>query len=256
MTVGCVHVLSTGDPSRAFPLCLWGTFGLGIHIQLKHQGGFEMTTTAPVLYESKGSPNARRVRFFIAEKGIVIPTKPVDLGAKEQFSDAFRAINSRSQVPALALADGPVITEVLAIWRYLEEAYPQTPLLGTTAASKALVTMWERRAELDGFAPVMEGVRNAVAGLKGRALSGPHAYDQIPELVERSKQRVANFFADFNERLGTVRYVAGDEFSAADITTLVTLDFAANALKMPIPGELSAFKRWFDEVSARPGAVA
>jgi len=215
-----------------------------------------MTTDTPVLYESKGSPNSRRVRFFIAEKGIDIPMKLVDLGAKEQFSDAYRTINPRSQVPALALADGPVITEVLAIWRYLEEAYPQTPLLGTTATSKALVAMWERRAELDGFAPVMEGVRNAVPGLKGRALSGPHAYHQIAELVERSKQRVANFFADFNERLETVRYVAGDEFSAADITTLVTVDFAANALKMPIPAEHTAFQRWYDEVSARPSAAA
>ncbi|MDN7176996.1 glutathione S-transferase [Caballeronia sp. SEWSISQ10-4 2] len=215
-----------------------------------------MTTAAPVLYEYKGSPNARRVRIFIAEKGLDIQTKPVDLGAKEQFSDAFRAINPRSQVPALALSDGSVIAEVPAIWRYLEEAYPQMPLLGTTTTSKALVTMWERRAELDGFAPVMEGVRNAVAGLKGRALSGPHAYDQIPELIERSKQRVINFFADFNERLGTVRYVAGAEFSAADITTLVTVDFATNALKMPIPAELTAFQRWYDVVSARPSAVA
>jgi len=215
-----------------------------------------MTTATPVLYESKGSPNARRVRFFIAEKGIDIPMKPVDLGAKEQFSDAYRAINPRSQVPALVLADGPVITEVLAIWRYLEEAYPQTPLLCTTATSKALVAMWERRAELDGFAPVMEGVRNAAPGLKGRALSGPHAYDQIPELVERSKHRVVNFFADFNERLKTVRFVAGDEFSAADITTLVTVDFAANALKMPIPAEHTSFQRWYDEASTRPGAAA
>lgn len=215
-----------------------------------------MTTAARTLYESKGSPNARRVRIFIAEKGIDIPTKPVDLGAKEQFSDTYRAINPRSQVPALALVNGPVIAEVLAIWRYLEEAYPQTPLLGTTARSKALVTMWERRAELDGFSPVMEGVRNAVAGLKGRALSGPHAYDQIPELIARSKQRVANFFADFNERLETVQFVAGDDFSAADITTLVTADFAANALKMSIPVEHTAFQRWHREVSARPSAAA
>jgi glutathione S-transferase len=116
--------------------------------------------------------------------------------------------------------------------------------------------MWERRAELDGFAPVMEGVRNAVTGLKGRALSGPHAYEQIPELIARSKQRVADFFADFNERLETVRFVAGDDFSAADITTLVTADFAANALKMPIAVEHSAFQRWYDEVSARPSAAA
>ena len=136
-----------------------------------------MTTAAPVLYESKGLHSARRVRIFIVEKELRILTKPIDLGAKEQFSDAYRAINTRSQVPALALSDGSVIAEVPAIWRYLEETYPQKPLLGTTAKSKALVTMWERRAELEGFAPVMEGVRNAAAGLKGRALSGPHAYD-------------------------------------------------------------------------------
>ena len=215
-----------------------------------------MTTGTPVLYESKSSPNSRRVRFFIAEKGIHIPMKAVDLGAKEQFSDAYKAINPRSQLPALALADGSVITEVLAIWRYLEEAYPDTLLLGTNAKTKALVTMWERRSELDGFAPVMEGVRNAVAGLKGRALSGPHAYEQIPELVERSKQRLANFFADFNERLETVPFVAGNEFSAADITTLVTVDFATNALKMSIPVEHSAFQQWYDKVSSRPGASA
>ena len=132
-----------------------------------------MTSAAPVLYESKGSPNARRVRIFIAEKGIELPMKPVDLGAKEQFSDAYRAINPRSQVPALALADGTVITEVLAIWRYLEEAHPGQPLLGSTAKEKAQVTMWERRAEQEGFAVVMEAVRNTVAGLKGRALAGP-----------------------------------------------------------------------------------
>jgi glutathione S-transferase len=216
----------------------------------------KMETDLPILYESKASPNARRVRIFIAEKGIRIPMKPVDLGAKEQFSEAYKAVNPRSQLPALALSDGTVIAEVLAIWRYLEEAYPQTPLLGTTATTRALVTMWERRAELDGFAPVMEGVRNAAAGLKGRALSGPHAYDQIPELVERSRQRVANFFADFNERLQTVPFVGGDEFSAADITTLVAVDFASNALKMSIPPAHTAFQRWYDEVSSRPGANA
>jgi glutathione S-transferase len=215
-----------------------------------------MSSDTPVLYETTASPNSRRVRFFIAEKGIHITMKAVDLSAKEQFSEAYTAVNPRSQVPALALPDGTVITEVLAIWRYLEEAYPSTPLLGTNAKTKALITMWERRAELDGFAPVMEGVRNAIPGLKGRALSGPYGYEQIPELVERSQQRVANFFADFNERLATVPFVAGDEFSAADVTALVTVDFAANALKMSIPEKHNAFHQWYDRVSSRPGASA
>jgi glutathione S-transferase len=116
--------------------------------------------------------------------------------------------------------------------------------------------MWERRAELDGFAPVMEAVRNALPGLKGRALSGPHDYEQIPALVERSKQRVSNFFADFNARLESAPFVAGDEFSAADITTLVTVDFAANALKMPIPESHQSFRRWYENISSRPASSA
>ncbi|GJH03478.1 glutathione S-transferase N-terminal domain-containing protein [Paraburkholderia terrae] len=213
--------------------------------------------TGLTLYESKASPNSRRVRIFLAEKGIEIPTQAVDLGAKEQFSEAYVAINPRRQVPALALQDGTTIGEVPAIWRYVEEAYPSKPaLLGTTPQQKALIAMWERRAELDGFAAVMEGVRNAVAGLKGRALSGPHAYEQIPEIVERSKLRVANFFADLNDRLKQVPFVAGDAFSAADITTLVTIDFAAGGMKMTIPAEFDALQTWYDKVSTRPASKA
>ncbi|CAB3731369.1 Disulfide-bond oxidoreductase YfcG [Paraburkholderia sediminicola] len=215
-----------------------------------------MPIETPLLYESKGSPNARRVRFFVAEKGIEIARTAIDLGSKEQFSDAFKAVNPRMQVPALQLADGTVITEVPAIWRYLEETYPHEPLLGVTAKSKALVTMWERRAELDGFASVMEAVRNALPGLKGRALSGPHDYEQIPALVERSKQRVSNFFADFNARLESVPFVAGNDFSAADITTLVTVDFAASALKMPISETHQSFKKWYERISSRPASSA
>jgi glutathione S-transferase len=102
----------------------------------------------------------------------------------------------------------------------------------------------------------MEGVRNAAAGLKGRAISGPHGYEQIPALIERSKQRVANFFTDFEARLKDVEFVAGKRFSAADITTLVTVDFATRAFAMPLPADSVALKRWYDAVSARPSATA
>ena len=201
------------------------------------------------LYHSSGSPNSRRVRILIAEKGLDIELAPVDLGVKEQFSDAYRAINPRAVVPTLLLDDGTAIGEVPAIMRYLDEAYPKVPLLGTTPKEKALITMWERRAELEGFASVMEGVRNAAAGLKGRAISGPHGYEQIPALIERSKQRMANFYTDFEARLKDVEFVAGDRFSAADITTLVTVDFATQAFAMPIPADCVALKRWYGAVS-------
>ena len=208
------------------------------------------------LYQSNASPNSRRVRIFLAEKGISMPLVPVDLGAREQFSDAYAAINPRRVIPTLVLEDGTAIGEVPAILRYLEETYPEPPLLGATPKTRALVTMWERRVELEGFASVMEAVRNAVPGLKNRAIAGPHDYEQIPALIERSKQRVSNFYADFNIRLADVPFVAGDQFSAADITAVVTLDFATKAAGLPMADEHRALKRWYDSVSARPSMGA
>jgi glutathione S-transferase len=208
------------------------------------------------LYHSSGSPNSRRVRILIAEKGLEIELAPVDLGAKEQFSDAYLAINPRAVVPTLVLDDGTAIGEVPAIMRYLDEAYHKVPLLGATPKEKALITMWERRAELEGFAAVMKGVRNATAGLRDRAISGTHGYEQIPALIERSKLRVVNFYADFEARLKDAEFVAGDRFSAADITTLVAVDFATRAFAMPVPDDSVALRRWYKAVSARPSAAA
>jgi glutathione S-transferase len=140
--------------------------------------------------------------------------------------------------------------------RYLDEAFPEKPLLGATPKDKALIVMWERRAELEGFAAVMEAVRNAAPGLKGRAIAGPHDYEQIPALVARGKLRVNDFYADLDARLADARFVAGEEFSAADITALVTVDFATKGLSLPIRDDHRATKRWYGEVAARPSAAA
>ena len=165
------------------------------------------------LYQSNSSPNSRRVRIsYLAEKGIAMPIVPVDLGAREQFSDAYARINPRRVVPTLVLDDGTGIGEVPVIIRYIEEIHPAPPLLGDTPKARAQVAMWERRAEQEGFASVMEAVRNTVPGLKNRAIAGPHDYAQIPELVERSRQRVENFYADFDARLAEVPFVAGERF--------------------------------------------
>jgi glutathione S-transferase len=203
------------------------------------------------LYQSSASPNSRRVRIFLAEKGISMPLVPVDLGAKEQFSEAYAAINPRRVVPVLVLDDGTAIGEVPVILRYLEEVFPEPPLFGATPQARARAAMWERRVELEGFAAVMEAVRNAVPGLKSRAIAGPHDYEQIPALVERSRQRVRNFYSDFDARLTDVPFITGEEFSVADITAVVTVDFAAKAAGLPIGEEHTALKRWYDQVSAR-----
>jgi len=208
------------------------------------------------LYHSPASPNARRVRLLIAEKGQTVPLVAVDLSQLEQHSDAYRQINPRRVVPTLVLPDGTAIGETPVILRYLDEVLPGPALFGSTPEEIAVTGMWERRAELEGFAAVMEGVRNAAAGLKGRAISGPHDYDQIPALIDRSRLRVDNFYADFNARLQEVPFIAGKNYSAADITALAAVDFATKAFSKAIPDDHASLKRWYETVSARPSASA
>jgi len=208
------------------------------------------------LYRAAASPHSRRVRIFLAEKGICVLQIPVDLAAKEQLSEAYARINPRRVVPTLVLPDGTAIGEVPAILRYLEETHPNTPLLGTSPKDKALVTMWERRMELEGFAAVMETVRNAAAGLKDRAIAGTHDYAQIPALVERGQRRVADFHADLEARFAEAPFAAGDRFSVADITAIVAVDFAAKALDLPIPEAHVASRRWYASIAARPSMAA
>ena len=118
------------------------------------------------------------------------------------------------------------------------------------------MTMWERRMEQEGFAVVMETVRNKAVGLKGRAIAGPHDYQQIPALVERGHQRIANFYADLEARLNEVSFVAGERFSVADITAVVAIDFAAKALGLPIPETNAATSHWYASIAARPSFAA
>ena len=132
-----------------------------------------MTPETLTLYHSPASPNSRRVRIFLAEKGLTVPLVAVDLGNGEQHSEAYRKINPRRVVPTLCWRMGTAIGEVPAIMRYLDEEFTDNPLLGATPMDKGLIAMWERWAELEGFAAVMEGVRNKIAGLRGRAIAGP-----------------------------------------------------------------------------------
>ena len=208
------------------------------------------------LYQSNGSPNSRRVRIFLAEKAICVMQVPVDLGAKEQFSEAYSKINPRQVVPTLLLENGTAIGEVPAIQRYLDEAFPERSLLGRSPEEKALVQMWDRRMELEGFAVVMETVRNKAAGLAGRAIAGPHGYEQIPALVERGRIRIADFCADLEARLTDNPFVAGENYSVADITALVTIDFATKALELGIPPKSAATLSWYARLEIRPSFSA
>lgn len=207
------------------------------------------------LYDYKPAPNPRRVRIFMAEKGIEIPTVQIDLRAGEHLQPAFRAINAQCVVPFLVLDDGTGIGEVVAIWCYLEETHPNPPLMGKDAKDKAIVAMWASRMAQDGMQAVGEAFRNSTPGFKGRAISGPHGYEQIPALIDRGKARFANFLTDLDARLAENEFVAGPHYTIADIDALVTIDFAG-WIKLSLPPELKHAKRWHDAVSARPSAKA
>jgi glutathione S-transferase len=125
--------------------------------------------------------------------------------------------------------------------------------LGADAKDKAIVAMWQHRMEFDGFLAVAEAFRNSTPGLKGRALSGPHDYEQIPALVERGKARALDFFADIDKRLGESEFIAGPRFTVADIDAFVAVEFAG-WIKLAVPAEYQNVNRWRGAVSARPSA--
>lgn len=208
------------------------------------------------LYDYSGASSPRRVRIFIAEKKIDIETIQVDLPSGQQFSEEYRKINPYCVVPTLLLDDGTVLGEVPVICRYLEEIYPDPPLIGRTAEERAIVGMWERRMELEGYFSVVDATRNSNSNLKGHALTGKDSYQQIPELAERGKKRTVRFFEDLDKHLQKQAYVAGKAFSMADITAVVAIDLAKKRIDIEPEAQLNALHRWYKEVSSRPSMKA
>lgn len=207
------------------------------------------------LYDADFAPSPRRVRVYLAEKGIEVPTEQVDLRQGQQLSSEFLAKNPTGTVPALELDDGTVINQIAAICQYFEETHPEPALMGTDARDKAIVTMWDRRMEGEGAAAVAEAFRNSHPAFKGRALPGPLNLDQIEELAERGKKRYDHFLKTLDERLGEASYVAGERYTVADITAMITLDFA-QFVQLPGIEGYGNIERWYGEVSQRPSARA
>lgn len=207
------------------------------------------------LYDCAGAPSPRRAKMFLVEKGIPFETIQVDLRAKEQMGDAFRAINPRCTVPALVLEDGDVLTENAGISAYLDAAFPDKPLLGSTPAEKAAIASWNSRVQFDGLSAIAEALRNRSKGMVGRALPGPRDLDQIPELADRGQKRTAWFLEDLNEQLSQNKYVAGDSYSVADITATICVDFAQWVKVTPLETQ-TALLEWHERMKTRPSYTA
>jgi glutathione S-transferase len=207
------------------------------------------------LYSSQIAPNPRRVRVFLAEKGISVPIVEIDMRAGEQLQPAFRQINPEGTVPVLELDNGVRIDDSFAICAYFEALQPEPSLIGRSAEEKGVILSWQRRTEREGLYAAMEGLRNFARSFKGRSLTGADSYEQIPALAERGRTRVQRLFERVEKRLGGSEWIAGDRFSIADITMMVTVDFA-RLIKLDIPESATNLSRWFTTVSARPSAKA
>ena len=196
------------------------------------------------LYVAPG-PNSYRVRIFMAEKGITLPMVELDYAKREHKSEEFLKLNSLGQVPVLVLDDGTVITESVAICRYLEALHPSPPLFGSDAARKGLVEMWSRRVEIG----LLQAVAHAFRHLhpKMAALEVP----QIAAWGEANKEKAAEMLVLLDRQLAAAPFVAGDAYSIADITALVAVDFMRPA-RIPMPEGLDHVARWHRDVAARP----
>ncbi len=200
------------------------------------------------IHESHNAPNPRRVRFFLAEKGLEVPYEEVDIVNRVNRADEFRQKNPLSTVPVLELDDGTFISESVAICRYFEELHPQPPLFGTDAKDRALVEMWNRRMEFNILQPIADAFRQRHDFFKGRIR-------QLHEYAEVQRLNAEDGLDWLDRELGNRQFIAGERFSIADITAVVAIDFG-RVSKITIKPDQQNLARWHAEVSARPSAKA
>ena len=207
------------------------------------------------LYDMKMAPNPRRVRMFLAEKGIDVPMVETDVVKGDNLKADFLAVNPRGLVPTLQLDDGTVIDESVAICRYFEAVQPEPNLLGRTPVELGLIESWQRRIELDGMTAVGWVFRNSVPQFSTRAFPGSKPSSaQMPELVERGRVLLMDFYAMMDRHLDGRSHVICERFTIADITLLITLDFAKWVKLRPDAAHPNLL-RWYAAVKERPSAA-
>ena len=202
------------------------------------------------LYTFDAAPNPARLAMFMQYKGISIETVQIDLGSEEQLTDSYLSVVPEATVPALILDDGSVLCAVIAIVHYLEEQFPDKPLLGKSSEERARVLNWNHRLFGEIFSAVADVFRNGHPNYVDRALPGPKNVAQVPALVERGSARLEQGFAALNEVLSEQPFLAGEDFSFADIDLLAAIDFAKWGARMSPDDSLEHLHRWRIEARA------
>lgn len=202
------------------------------------------------LYDCATAPSPRRARILLAEKGVLHHTVQVDLRNGEQMGEAFRLINPQCTVPALRTEEGSVLTDNAAIAAYVEASFPEPPLLGRTPLDKAEIASWQWRVEFEGLLAIADAFRNSSPAMVDRALPGPMDFAQIPALAQRGLARVQGFFATLDAHLAERDFIAAGQFSIADITAVVAVDFA-RVVKVKPGDEHPHLRRWREAMQAR-----
>ncbi len=201
------------------------------------------------IIEDGRAPNPRRVRIFLAEKGIQMEYEQVDITEFDHKKPEFTSLNPLQRVPVLMLDDGTAISESMAICRYFEELQPEPALLGKDALGKAKVEMWQRRMELSLMQPVAQTFRHLHPAMA--EMEKP----QVAAWGEVNRPRALSMLKLLDQELANRPFIAGDEFTAADITGLVAVDFMKPA-RIDRPENSPNLDRWHAEVSSRPSAKA
>jgi glutathione S-transferase len=201
------------------------------------------------LYTFESAPNPRRLALFLKLKGIDIETHPVDMLGGEQLTDAYRKINPACTVPALILDDGTVLTEVIGMYTYLEELHPEHPLMGSTPVERAKVVSWCHKLFHDLMMAIASVLRNRSKSFRNRALPGPLDTPQIAELAERGILQIEYILPELDAHLATSTWVAGDNFSIADIDLLICIEFLA-WIKQAVPEDCTHLKAWYQRAHA------
>ncbi|HEU4729542.1 MAG TPA: glutathione S-transferase family protein [Kofleriaceae bacterium] len=202
-----------------------------------------------LLYHDPRAPNPRRVRIFLAEKGVAYDTIEVSLASQQNQTPEFRKKNPLALLPVLELEDGKILRESMAICRYIEELYPEPNLFGANAWERAQIEQWNRHAELELLIPVAQVFRNTNAYWKDRIR-------QAPEFGEIMREVIGTRFDWLDGELATREYLAGPRFTVADITALCAIDFGKVSnlrIKAETHPHLAA---WHARVTSRPSAKA